>query len=98
MTRPADNDRALISLFASATTYYASARFAVLSSLFPAAATLLHHSIELYLKGILSMQSTDNSPRVDTTEPNLFILWKEGKSALPRADLVRFDATVSALH
>ena len=47
-------EQSQISLFQLATQYYASGRFAALSGILPVSANLLHHAVEIYLKGALA--------------------------------------------
>ena len=50
--------RALELFFSSATQYYVSGRYAVFAGLTPVVGNLLHHAVEMYLKGALSKTMT----------------------------------------
>src|SRR2546426_8091764 len=96
MAAPANSERAKMELFRSATHYYIAGRFSVISSLFPVGANLLHHAVEMYLKGALSSHLTLGELR--KLGHSLNNLWKKFKTVFPDANLTRFDDAVSALH
>jgi hypothetical protein len=51
---PADlNERAAVEFFRLGLHYYIAGRFATLAGLFPMAGNLLHHAVEMFLKGAL---------------------------------------------
>jgi hypothetical protein len=49
--------------FSSAAQYYVAGRFGVFAALNPVAANLMHHAIEMYLKGALLKTNPEGSER-----------------------------------
>jgi hypothetical protein len=82
--------------FSSATQYYISGRYAVLASLSPVAGNLLHHAVEMYLKGVLSKTLT--LPELKDLKHNLPKVWKKFKSQVADPSFDTFDALISSLH
>ena len=85
-----------ISLFQLATQYYASGRFAALSGILPVCGNLLHHAVEMYLKGALASALDLNALRA--LNHNLVQIWERTKQVYPDADLAPFDVTVTRLN
>jgi hypothetical protein len=85
-----------IAFFERATKYYIAGRYAALAGLFPVCANLLHHAIEMYLKGALSRSQSIDELR--DMKHNLKRIWRAFRADFPEPRLVQFDASVSALH
>jgi len=77
--------------------YYAAGRFAFLAGLNPVAGNLLHHAIEMCLKGALSKKGTGLS-ELRKLGHELSDIWNEFKLQASDPSLSRFDAAVSALN
>ncbi len=82
--------------FKQATSYYVSGRYAALSRLAPVAGNLLHHAVEMYLKGALS-PSLDQQGLRDLGH-NLRRTWREFKAVFNDAALDVFDSAITELH
>lgn len=82
--------------FSAATQYYVTGRYAVLAGQIPVAGNLLHHAIEMYLKGGLAQTMSLRQLKVFYHKlPNIWSAFKE-KFADPA--LSSFDDLVSSLH
>ena len=92
-----DTDENLrISMFQLATQYYASGRFAALSGILPVCGNLLHHAIEMYLKGALA--SVLDLTAMRALNHNLVQIWGRTKQSYPASNLGRFDDTINRLN
>jgi hypothetical protein len=82
--------------------YYVAGRFATANRFTPVCANLLHHAVELLLKGCLSYD--DSRPTIekyghkDVYGHNILLLWGAFKTRQPAPVPVEFDAIVAALH
>ena len=85
-----------MSLFQLATQYYASGRFAALSGFLPVCGNLLHHSVEMYLKGALAPVLDLNAMR--KLSHNLMQIWDCTKENYPDSNLASFDVTIERLN
>ena len=85
-----------VAYFQRATQYYAAGRQASLAQLFPVNATLLHHAVELFLKGGLLRALSLND--LEAIRHNLKKLWRVFGEHFPDSTLSAHDATVAALH
>jgi hypothetical protein len=90
------NEAAKIEFFRSATHYFIAGRFSVISRLFPVGGNLLHHAVEMYLKGALSLHLSNND--LLKLGHNLKKLWSEFKTIFCDPNLAQFDVTVNQLH
>ena len=82
--------------FSTATQYYVSGRYAVFAGLSPVAGNLLHHAVEMYLKGALSKQMTlDQLKRLSHNLPKEWDCFKAQVGA-PGLDI--FDPIISSLQ
>lgn len=89
-------DRARVSFFSSGMQYYISGRYAVLAGLIPVAGNLLHHAIEMFLKGGLARVADSNElRRLGHNVPNMWRLFKE---RLGQRELDRFDSVITSVH
>jgi hypothetical protein len=82
-------------MFTLATQYYASGRFATLNGMKPVCGNLLHHAVEMFLKGALAR-------RIDLKElrelgHNLNMIWLRTKSEFPKVELSPFDLAIQNL-
>jgi hypothetical protein len=95
---PADEDRAhaRVEFFRMGTHYYVAGRFAALSGLFPVAGNLLHHAIEMYLKGALVDLAGLNGVR--DLGHDLNRIWNEYKARVSSADAASLDSPIFELH
>ena len=82
--------------FSAATHYYVSGRYAVLAALIPVAGNLLHHAIEMYLKGALSKALTLD--QLKSLSHNLPKLWAAFKADAGDPALNNFDPLMSSLN
>jgi len=82
--------------FSAATQYYVTGRYAVLAGQIPVAGNLLHHAIEMYLKGGLAKKMTLQQLKgLSHKLPNL---WSTFKAQFTDPALSNFDTLVSSLH
>jgi hypothetical protein len=88
--------RSLEIFFDAASQYYITGRYAVLAGLSPVAGNLLHHAIEMYLKGALT--KTMLLRELKGRRHHLPKIWADFKEQAPNAGLDSFDALVSSLH
>ena len=94
----ADRQRRSLELFFSrATQYYVSGRYAVLAGLIPVAGNLLHHAIEMYLKGALCKTMTLGELK-DKFSHNLPKIWNDFKAQIEDSGLDSFDTLITSLH
>jgi hypothetical protein len=77
--------------------YYVAGRFAFLVGLNPLAGNLLHHAIEMCMKGVLSKKGTSLTD-LRKLGHELFDVWDVFKRQASDPSLARFDAAVSALN
>jgi hypothetical protein len=90
------SDRIQLAFYSAATQYYVTGRYGVLAGQIPVAGNLLHHAIEMYLKGALAKTMTLKQLR--GLSHGLPDLWATFKAKFPSARLARFDSLVSSLH
>lgn len=88
--------RALELFFSTATQYYVSGRYAVFAGLSPVAGNLLHHAVEMYLKGALSKLMTLD--QLKGLSHNLPKEWECFKAQVAAPGLDMFDALISSLQ
>lgn len=91
-----DRDRARVEFFRMGTHYYVAGRFAALSGLFPVAGNLLHHAIEMYLKGALVRLLGLNGLR--DLGHDLDHIWNAYKARVSPADATSLDSPISELQ
>ncbi len=82
--------------FQLATQYYVAGRFSFLSFLLPMGCNLLHHAIEMYLKGALA--KTESLKDLRDLGHDLTKIWCRFKTAFPDTTLDSFDSAVRDLH
>ena len=82
--------------FSNATHYYVSGRFAAFAGLAPVGGNLLHHAVEMYLKGGLSKTKTPGE--LKKLSHNLPSIWTKFKVQFKNPALAQFDGVVTALH
>ena len=76
--------------FNTATQYYVAGRFGAFATLIPVTGNLLHHAIEMYLKGGLSR--THSLAQLKGLGHNLPRIWAAFKAQFPDPSLGRFDS------
>ena len=81
--------------FNAATQYYVVGRYAVFSGLTPVAGNLLHHAVEMALKGHLA--SSLSVSDLKDYKHSLSRLWRIFRKSLPTADLKKYDTMVARL-
>ena len=85
-----------VEFFSTATHYYIAGRFAAFAGLAPVVGNLLHHAIEMYLKGGLS--KTKSLAELKKLRHDLPAVWSEFKAQFKQPALAQFDTLVCALH
>jgi hypothetical protein len=97
MTTGTDQEYAQAIFLETATQYYVAGRFSAIHHLFPVSGNLLHHAVEMYLKGSLakhySLREMFNPFRHD-----LIKLWAEFKKKFTTSDLPEFDSVIENLN
>lgn len=84
------------SFFSTGKQYYVSGRYAVLARLIPVAGNLLHHAVEMFLKG--GLVSSMEMAELRTLGHNLPNTWNVFKVRVGREGLDGFDPVVASLH
>ena len=90
------NDRAHMQFFRLGVHYYAAGRFASLTGLFSVAGNLLHHAVEMFLKGALVRLVGLNELR--NVRHDLNRLWAMFKQHFSKAQVADFDKAVAQMH
>jgi hypothetical protein len=88
-------DRVRIEFFRLGSQYYIAGRYAVSAGLVPVAGNLLHHAIEMFLKGGLCAHTTEAERRRLGHE--LADNWSAFKTRLSATHLGKFDPVIDAL-
>ena len=83
-------------MFSSGMQYYISGRYAVLAGLIPVAGNLLHHAIEMFLKGGLARAS--DLKELKRLRHNVPETWKLFKVRFEQPELDRFDSVINSVH
>jgi hypothetical protein len=84
--------------FSSASQYYVAGRFGVFAGLNPVAANLMHHAVEMYLKGALLKQKTKTLDEVEKLRHRLPKCREAFKGQVNDPALDKFDAVISEIH
>jgi hypothetical protein len=92
----ANKERVKDEYFMTGCQYYIAGRYAAFAWLNPVVGNLLHHAIEMYLKGTLSIMKT--TAELKKLGHHLPSLWREFKAQIGDASLDRFDGPISTLH
>ncbi len=87
------NDRAAVEFFRLGVHYYVAGRFATFARLFPMAGNLLHHAIEMFLKGALVRIVGLEALR--TMGHDLNRLWERFKADFPSSTNASFDKPIA---
>jgi hypothetical protein len=95
MTAPENKADLLGRYFDTGTHYYVAGRFAYFARAIPTAGNLLHHAIEMYLKGCL-VGTYDEAPRRRLGH-RLRRIWRRFKRQDGDNKLSQFDATIAEL-
>jgi hypothetical protein len=91
-----ENDRARVEFFRLGTQYYVTGRFATMEVLVPVAGNLLHHAVEMYIKGALVRHKGLGS--LQNLRHDLTKLWKTLKETLPDDASESLDGALQELH
>jgi hypothetical protein len=83
--------------FGNAIQYYVAGRYATLVWLNPVAGNLLHHAVEMCLKGALSKAGM-SLPELEKLKHHLPKIWKAFKAQAGDTNLDKSDRAVRALH
>ena len=84
------------SFFSSGMQYYVSGRYAIFAGLIPVAGNLLHHAVEMFLKGGLA--SSMDLSELKGLGHSLPKTWSAFKLRSDHLELGRFDPVVESLH
>jgi hypothetical protein len=85
--------------FSSASQYYVAGRLAVFAALNPVAANLMHHAVEMYLKGALLKSKTKTLMELkQQLGHSLPKCWEAFKAQVNDPALNKFDDVVSEIH
>jgi hypothetical protein len=76
--------------------YYLAGRYGMFAGLIPVAANLLHHGVEMLLKGELSKTMTPEQLKVELMH-NLPKIWKRFKQQAKESSLDRFNKVIKEL-
>ena len=87
---------ALEVFFSTATQYYVAGRYGTFAGLVPVVGNLLHHAVEIYLKGGLSKRK--NLAELKKLRHDLPGVWRGFKAQFRDGSLDQFDGGVSTLH
>jgi hypothetical protein len=91
-------DHYLVRAFGLGLQYLASGRFAAASHFIPVAANLLHHAVEMFLKGALARHIGFDALPKGRNGHDLAHLWSTYQQQAKHAELDRFNALVAELH
>jgi hypothetical protein len=94
---PLDPERIYAEFFGIAFHYYVAGRYAVFAKLHRVAGNLLHHAVEMALKGALS-KGGKSLCELEKLRHDLKKLWKAFKKQTGDPGLNQLDKAVSALH
>ena len=96
MTSVTDWEHSRTIFVETATQYYIAGRFSAIHHLFPVSGNLLHHAVEMYLKGLLAKKYT--LKELKGFRHNLFKPWEETEKIFTDSDLSQFDSVIDKLH
>lgn len=82
--------------FHSGTQHYVAGGFAAIAALIPVAGNLLHHAVEMFIKGGLS--AARSLDQLKGMGHNLPRIWSEWKSLYPDPAHTKFDGVITNLH
>lgn len=83
--------------FKMAGQYYVAGRYAAFAGFIPVTGNLLHHAVEMYLKGSLSKNGT-NLNDLRKLGHDLIKIWENFKAVFNAPALTKFDDTIAALE
>lgn len=89
------SDSEVHAFFSTGAQYYVAGRFSAFAGLNPVTGNLLHHAIEMFLKGGLS--NTKSLGELKKLDHKLPKVWSEFKRQCGDADLTSFDQVVAEL-
>ncbi len=93
---PPSADAVIHEFFAYGSQYYVAGRYGMFAGLMPVAANLLHHGIEMLLKGGLSKTMTLEELKLNLMH-RLPKIWKKFKNQANDPSLNRFDKVIKEL-
>ena len=82
--------------FSTGTQYYVAGRYAVIVGLIPVAGNLLHHAVEMFLKGGLA--ASMELKELKDLGHHLPKIWGSFKTRLGKDGFNRFDPAIDSLH
>ena len=82
--------------FSTGTQYYVAGRYAVIVGLIPVGGNLLHHAVEMFLKGGLAVSM--ELKELKNLGHHLPRIWRSFKARLGKDGFNRFDHTIDSLH
>jgi hypothetical protein len=83
--------------FKTAGQYYVAGRYAAFAGFIPVSGNLLHHAVEMYLKGGLSKRGVSLDD-LEKFRHNLRNIWTKFKATFDDPALIRFDDAVGSLQ
>ena len=96
--RPTNNPSGgWVFLLNSGVNYYVAGRYALFARLTPTAGNLLHHAIEMFLKGALG-KTGKSLEELEELRYKLPKIWNEFKTNFPEHSLDAFDPLICELH
>jgi hypothetical protein len=78
--------------------YYAVGRFAALTRMMPVCGNIIHHAVEMMLKGRLTHTLSLQQMAANPYQHSLPRIWQEFKTMFPGENLTRFDQFIVLLH
>jgi hypothetical protein len=78
--------------------YYAAGRFAALTRLMTVCGNIIHHAVEMMLKGRLTHTLTLKQMAANPYRHSLPAIWAAFKALFPSENLNRFDQFIDLLH
>jgi hypothetical protein len=78
--------------------YYSVGRFAALTGMMPVSGNLIHHAVEMLLKGRLTSTLTLQQMAANPYRHFLPRIWQAFKALFPSENLTRFDQFIDLLH
>lgn len=90
-------ERAASQFFTYGGQYYVTGRYAAFAGLTPVVGNILHHAIEMFLKGALCKSKTIDEMRIKLRH-DLVKIWKAFKAQENDTALAVFDEAIAQLH
>src|SRR5437588_7197638 len=93
-----DHPNADFHFYQIAFQYYGAGRFAALTAMMPVSGNIIHHAVEMMLKGRLTHTLTLQQMAAQPYRHSLPRIWQAFKALYPSANLTRFDQFIDLLH